>query len=109
MYSFNEVKEKKGIIHNPKCPCLVDHPHSILIVCDLGTGNGKALLNIFSEEHAIQKTLLVRKRPIWTHISVFTNRRKSNSKKYVNISNVLNVSKYVKCVYWIPKWYYWYS
>ena len=53
------LRIENRVIHNPKRPCLADHPHNILIACGLGTGNGKALLNLFSEKHVIQTTLLV--------------------------------------------------
>ena len=59
----NERKKRKKREHNPKWPCILDHPYSILIIEGSGLGTTNALSNLINDPPDIDEIYLYSKDP----------------------------------------------
>ena len=61
MVSFNDYTNENKTEHNPKWPCIPDHPYRILIVGGSESGKTNALLNLINNQPDIDITYLYAK------------------------------------------------
>ena len=59
----DNYKNKNKTEHNPKWPCIPDHPYRMLIVGGSGSGKTNALLNLINNQPDIDKIYLCAKDP----------------------------------------------
>ena len=70
--------------HNPKWPCVSDHPYRILITGGSGSGKTNALLHLIKNQPNIDKIYLCTKDPYKSNYQYLINKRKKVDLKHYN-------------------------
>ena len=88
MFTFDYITKEDIKEHNPNQLEATDHPYTILIVGDSGSGKTNALLNITNNEPDIDKLFLYSKHPFEAKYQLLVKKREGTGLKYLNDSKV---------------------
>ena len=94
MINFDDYTNENIIEHNPKWPCIPDHPYRILIIGSSGSGKTNTLLNLINNQPDIDKIYLYAKDPYEKKYQYLINKREevwldhfNDPKTFIEYSN----------------------